>query len=46
MLEQKLDCLPVVKDGELLGIVSSHDMLLVLSALLTGEERGSSAEAT
>jgi CBS domain-containing protein len=34
MLEHKLDCLPVVKDGELVGIVSSQDMLLVLAGLM------------
>lgn len=38
MLEQKLDCLPVVKDGALLGIVSSHDMMVVLSSLLKKEQ--------
>ena len=34
MLEQKIDCLPVVRDGELLGIVSSQDMMLVLKSFL------------
>jgi CBS domain-containing protein len=43
MLDQKLDCLPVLKDGELVGIVSSHDMLVVLGGLL--HEKQSSATA-
>ncbi len=34
MLDEKLDCLPVVKDGELVGIVSTQDMLVVLGCLL------------
>ncbi len=34
MLNERLDCLPVVKDGELVGIVSSQDMLVVLACLL------------
>jgi len=34
MLDHKLDCLPVLKDGELVGIVSSQDMLVVLGGLL------------
>jgi CBS domain-containing protein len=34
MLDQKVDCLPVLKDGELVGIVSSQDMLVVLGDLL------------
>ena len=42
MLEHKLDCLPVVKDGELVGIVSTQDMLLVLSSLL-GNPRANAA---
>lgn len=37
MLDHKLDCLPVVKDGELAGIVSSHDMLLVLASLMNAK---------
>jgi CBS domain-containing protein/gamma-glutamyl:cysteine ligase YbdK (ATP-grasp superfamily) len=43
MLDQKLDCLPVLKDGELVGIVSSQDMLVVLGGLL--HERADSATA-
>ena len=34
MLSEKLDCLPVVKDGELVGLVSTQDMLVVLACLL------------
>jgi CBS domain-containing protein len=43
MLDQKLDCLPVLKDSELVGIVSSHDMLVVLGGLL--HEKADSANA-
>jgi len=39
MLAEKLDCLPVVKDGELIGIVSCPDMLRVLASLLNEEQR-------
>ena len=38
MLEHKLDCLPVVKDGELVGLVSSQDMLQVLGKLLMNRQ--------
>jgi CBS domain-containing protein len=34
MLQEKLDCLPVLKDSELVGIISTQDMILVLSCLL------------
>ena len=44
MLDQKLDCLPVLKDSELVGIVSSQDMLVVLGGLL--HEKQSSAAAS
>jgi CBS domain-containing protein len=44
MLDQKLDCLPVLKDGELVGIVSSQDMLVVLGGLL--HEKAESATAS
>jgi CBS domain-containing protein/gamma-glutamyl:cysteine ligase YbdK (ATP-grasp superfamily) len=37
MLEHKLDCLPVVKDGELVGIVSNQDMMLVLASLMNAK---------
>ena len=43
MLDQKVDCLPVLKDGELVGIVSSQDMLVVLGSLL--HEKANSATA-
>jgi len=43
MLDHKIDCLPVLKDGELVGIVSSQDMLVVLGGLL--REKQSSATA-
>lgn len=34
MLEHQVDCLPVVKENELIGIVTGHDMLVVLGGLL------------
>jgi CBS domain-containing protein len=34
MREQKLACLPVVKDGKLVGIVTEHDLIVVSSRLL------------
>lgn len=34
MIDQKLDCLPVVKEGELVGIVSSQDLMRVLQCYL------------
>jgi CBS domain-containing protein len=45
MLEHKLDCLPAVKDGELMGIVSNQDMMVVLSHLLKEEQRGKGTTA-
>lgn len=37
MLDHKLDCLPVLNDGELAGIVSSQDMMLVLASLMNAK---------
>ncbi len=34
MREHKLSCLPVVKDGKLIGVVTEHDLLVVASRLL------------
>ena len=34
MREQKLACLPVTRDGKLVGIVSEHDLIVVSSRLL------------
>jgi CBS domain-containing protein len=43
MLGHKLDCLPVLKDGELVGIVSSQDMLVVLGGLLHEKQLSATA---
>jgi CBS domain-containing protein len=37
MLQRQMDCLPVTEGNELIGIVTSHDMLQVLSSLLRRE---------
>ena len=34
MLEQRIDCLPVVSDGRLVGIVTKTDILICLQAIL------------
>ena len=34
MREQKLACLPVTRDGKLVGIVTEHDLIVVASRLL------------
>ena len=34
MREQKLACLPVTRDGQLVGIVTEHDLIVVASRLL------------
>ena len=34
MRERKIDCLPVVESGRLVGLVTSHDMLSILGLLL------------
>ncbi len=39
MLESQVDCLPVTEGDELIGIVTSHDLLQFLSSLLSREKR-------
>lgn len=39
MIRQKLDCLAVVKEGELVGIVSTQDMMVVLGCLLAATKQ-------
>jgi CBS domain-containing protein len=34
MMEHAIDCLPVTKEKQLVGLVTSHDLLLILSSLL------------
>ena len=43
MLDRKLDCLPVVKDGELVGLVSTQDMMVVLGCLLGAKSTAAGA---
>jgi CBS domain-containing protein/gamma-glutamyl:cysteine ligase YbdK (ATP-grasp superfamily) len=45
MLDHQVDCLPVVKDNELIGIVTGHDMLVVLGAALRRAEEPKAAVA-
>jgi CBS domain-containing protein len=37
MRREKVDCLPVVKDGHLLGIVTERDFITVAARLLDNE---------
>ena len=34
MREERLSCLPVTKDGKLVGILTEHDLIVVASRLL------------
>lgn len=36
---EKVDCLPVVKDGHLIGIVTEHDFVHIVARLLQAQER-------
>jgi CBS domain-containing protein len=38
MLEARTDSLPVVSNGRLVGIVTTHDVLTVLGKMLTTDE--------
>ena len=41
MVEHQVDCLPVTQGGQLMGVVTSHDMLVVFSSLLQREQTDS-----
>jgi CBS domain-containing protein len=34
MMEHAVDCVPVTKEKQLVGLVTSHDLLLIMSSLL------------
>ncbi|MDP8940788.1 MAG: CBS and ACT domain-containing protein [Actinomycetota bacterium] len=42
--DRKIGCLPVVADGELVGIVTSQDMMRTLAFLIGAQDRGSWVE--
>jgi acetoin utilization protein AcuB len=44
MYERRIDCLPVVADGELVGIITSSDMMRTLVELVGAHEMGSWVE--
>ena len=46
MLDARADCLPVVSDGRLVGIVTSQDVLIVLGKMLTAEPNNRPTEKT
>ena len=46
MRSRRVDCLPVVKEDRLIGIVTSHDMLTVLSFLLHRDRGEDSLDRT
>jgi CBS domain-containing protein len=46
MLEHQVDCLPVIKQNELIGIVTGHDMLVVLGSVLRASNAAKAAAAS
>jgi acetoin utilization protein AcuB len=42
--ERKIGCLPVVMDGQLVGIITSSDMMRILTELVGAHDRGSWVE--
>jgi len=46
MMEHAVDCLPVTKEKQLVGLVTSFDLLTVLASLFTGDQKADAGSSS